>query len=198
MTPPGRPRDPQIQERVMTTTLQLLADKGYANVRIDEIVKLSGVAKTTIYRRWPSLPHLVVETIASTIGERMMPQSDDPVSDLRLACAMLVSSVNAGRDSWLAVAMDLHRQQDETLRAYYRNRIVEPARQLLVTALQRVSAAGELHCAVPCPDLADLLIGGVIYRLVMLHEPITQEQIDTIINGLLTPEPGASSLTPQN
>ena len=48
MAPSGRPRDPRIQERVMGTTLQLLADKGYTNVRIDEIAKLSGVAKTTI------------------------------------------------------------------------------------------------------------------------------------------------------
>lgn len=198
MAPSGRPRDPRIQERVMGTTLQLLADKGYTNVRIDEIAKLSGVAKTTIYRRWPSLPHLVVDTIASAIGERRMARSDDPVHDLRLACTMLVRSVNAGIDSWLAVAMDLHRQQDEELRAEYRNRIVEPARQFLTAALQRTAAAGKLHSGVPCPDMADLLIGGAIYRLVVLHEPITQEQINTIIDGLLTPGPGTPDPPPQD
>lgn len=180
----------------MNTTLQLLADKGYTSVRIDEIAKLSGVAKTTIYRRWPSLSHLVVDTIVSAIGERPMAQSDDPVDDLRLACMMLVQSVNVGIDSWLAVAIDLHRQQDEDLRAEYRNRIIEPARQFLTAALQRVSAAGKLHSAVPCPDLADLLIGGAIYRLVVLHELITQEQINTIIDGLLIPGPGMPGPSP--
>lgn len=189
MTPSGRPRDPQIQDRVRGATLQLLADRGYANVRIDEIAKLSGVAKTTIYRRWPSLPHLVVDTIASTIGERRVELTTDPVHDLRLVCTMLVKSVYAGSDSWLAVAMDLHLQQDENLRAGYRDRIIEPARQLLATALQRVAAAGKLRSAIPPLDMADLLIGGVVYRLVVLRESVTPEQVNAIIDEFLTPEP---------
>ena len=39
---------------------ELLASHGYAGLRIDEVAASSGVAKTTIYRRWPGLAHLVV------------------------------------------------------------------------------------------------------------------------------------------
>src|ERR1051325_11244525 len=50
----GRPPSPGIDQRILDAALELLASRGYAGFRLDELAKRAGVAKTTILRRWPS------------------------------------------------------------------------------------------------------------------------------------------------
>ncbi len=50
----GRPRDHTLDERILEQVLVLLASHGYAGLTLDELATRSGVAKTTILRRWPS------------------------------------------------------------------------------------------------------------------------------------------------
>src|SRR5919112_2922490 len=50
----GRPRDPTLDARILDEVLVLLASHGYAGLTLDELATRSGVAKTTILRRWPS------------------------------------------------------------------------------------------------------------------------------------------------
>ncbi len=170
----------------MQAVLALLTQKGYSGLRIDDVARLSGVAKTTIYRRWSSLAHLVVDTMAQSIGDRSFTPTHDPVADLRRICVMLTESVSAGANSWLAAALDIHRQPDEELRARYRERIIDPPRRLLTDTLTRVRDAGLLNVTTAPEDLADLLIGGAIYRLAILHTPLDTAQINTILDGVVT------------
>ena len=151
----------------------------------DDVARLSGVAKTTIYRRWSSLAHLVVDTMAQNIGDRSFTPTHDPVADLRRICAMLTESVSAGANSWLAAALDIHRQPDEELRTRYRECIIDPPRRLLTDALTRAREAGLLNVMTAPEDLADLLIGGAIYRLAILHTPLDTAQIDAILDGIV-------------
>ena len=170
----------------MQAVLALLTQKGYSGLRIDDVARLSGVAKTTIYRRWSSLAHLVVDTMAQSIGDRSFTPTHEPVADLRRICVMLTESVSAGANSWLAAALDIHRQPDEELRARYRERIIDPPRRLLTDTLTRVRDAGLLNVTTAPEDLADLLIGGAIYRLAILHTPLDTAQINTILDGVVT------------
>src|SRR4051794_41220774 len=50
----GRPRDGALDERILDQVLALLGSRGYAGLTLDELAVRSGVAKTTILRRWPS------------------------------------------------------------------------------------------------------------------------------------------------
>lgn len=59
----GRPRDPDVDERVRVATLAILLDEGYPAVTMEAVARRAGVAHTTIYRRWPSKAHLVHEVV---------------------------------------------------------------------------------------------------------------------------------------
>src|SRR3954453_16702527 len=50
----GRPLSPQLDDRILEAALAMLADVGYAQLRLDALALRAGVAKTTILRRWPS------------------------------------------------------------------------------------------------------------------------------------------------
>lgn len=68
----GRPRRAGADEEILSVARQLLSDAGYRAFSVDDIATKTGIAKTTIYRRWPSKGALVAAAIATP-----PPQSND-------------------------------------------------------------------------------------------------------------------------
>src|SRR3954466_16255399 len=66
----GRPRDGALDERILEQVVALLGSLGYTGLNLDELAVRSGVAKTTILRRWPSKA-----AVAAAGVERLPPQS---------------------------------------------------------------------------------------------------------------------------
>lgn len=58
---PGRPRSKQSEEAIIKATTRLLNDEGYANLTVGKVAARARASKSTIYRRWPTKEHLVVE-----------------------------------------------------------------------------------------------------------------------------------------
>lgn len=59
----GRPRDPGVDEAVLTAAVDLLAEVGYARLTMDQIAARAGVGKASVYLRWPNKVALVAEAI---------------------------------------------------------------------------------------------------------------------------------------
>src|SRR4051794_27084591 len=68
----GRPRDGALDERILEQVLALLGSRGYGGLTLDELAARSGVAKSTILRRWPSKA-----AVAAAGVERLALQSVD-------------------------------------------------------------------------------------------------------------------------
>src|SRR3954466_11143368 len=68
----GRPRDRTLDDRILEQVLLLLGSRGYAGLTLDDLATRSGVAKTTILRRWPSKA-----AVAAAGVERLALQSVD-------------------------------------------------------------------------------------------------------------------------
>lgn len=72
----GRPRREGADETILDAARALLDEAGYAAFNVDVIAERTGIAKTTIYRRWPTKGALVAAAIDST-------PSTDPDAILR-------------------------------------------------------------------------------------------------------------------
>lgn len=59
----GRPRDPDIDERVLTAVRASLVDVGWDGTSVRGVADRSGVSRPAIARRWPSKAHLVFEAL---------------------------------------------------------------------------------------------------------------------------------------
>ena len=191
MATTGRPRDTSLDDRVLDATIGLLAERGYASLRIDDVAAASGVAKTTIYRRWPSLMHLVVAAIVRLVGDRAIERTDDPEADLRLACLRWVESLGTAGDALPAVALDMHRQPDADLRRLYRESLIDPVRDGLIGIIADGQASGRFRTDADPSAAADALIGAAVYRLTILHQPVGATDVDAVlpivVAGLRTP-----------
>lgn len=65
----GRPRRQGADEDILTVTLAMLREGGYGSVTVDAVAERARVAKTTLYRRWPSKSALVAAALAPVAGD---------------------------------------------------------------------------------------------------------------------------------
>ena len=57
--PGGSTPDPTVRDRVLDAVVELAAERGLANVSVDDIAKRAGLSKTTMYTRWPDRQSLI-------------------------------------------------------------------------------------------------------------------------------------------
>jgi AcrR family transcriptional regulator len=79
----GRPRDKRIDSAVMRSTVELLAEIGYADLSVDAIARRAGTSKPAIYRRWPSKAHLVHEAVFPIGDATALPDTGSLAGDVR-------------------------------------------------------------------------------------------------------------------
>lgn len=86
MGEPSHRRGQVVLDRVLDTTLELLAERSY-DFSVDDVAERASVHKTTIYRRWPTKA-AIVTAAAGRLAAAEVPaaRTDDPITDLtRLA-----------------------------------------------------------------------------------------------------------------
>jgi AcrR family transcriptional regulator len=59
----GRPRDPALDEAIITATRRRLVLDGYSKMAIGDIASDAGVSRPTIYRRWPGKLELTIDAL---------------------------------------------------------------------------------------------------------------------------------------
>jgi len=150
--PRGRPRREGADEEILGVTRQTLREHGYRELNVDAVAERAGVAKTTLYRRWPSKGALV----AAAIGPCAPSAADDVASVLRETCALL--NLLAGVDD------------TEVLRA-----VLEPQRRRLQAV---IGSDGELQADI----LADILLGALVTRLLVTRQPLDDAFADAVLS----------------
>ena len=96
----GRPRKAGADEEILAVTLELLRVTGYRDFNVDEVAAQTGIAKTTIYRRWPTKEALVSAAVEPTLQANALNVEDidalrESVSAQREALAELVGAERA-------------------------------------------------------------------------------------------------------
>ena len=71
----GRPRREGADDEILAVALAMLREQGYGALTVDAVAERAGVAKTTVYRRWPSKGALVAAAIEP------LAVSDDPAAE---------------------------------------------------------------------------------------------------------------------
>ncbi|WP_086849700.1 TetR/AcrR family transcriptional regulator [Amycolatopsis kentuckyensis] len=169
---------------VLAQTYELLSAGGIGGVSIDEVSRRSGVAKTTIYRHWPSRAALLLEacsTIGSapavpdtgSFGEDLVALTEELAEQLRSArwAAVLPSIVDAAeRDPELAgLHADLHA------------RLMAP----FGVVTERARARGELAPDRGPADVTATVAGPLFYRRWFSREPLDAAFVARVVEDAL-------------
>jgi AcrR family transcriptional regulator len=180
----GRPRDGALDDRILEQVLVLLGSRGYAALTLDELAVRSGVAKSTILRRWPSKA-----AVAAAGVERLALQSVD-VPDSGTLHGDLHALLHGAREAFargrgrfvsrLLWEAGHHPEITDLLDA-----ILHTRRQTYRRVLARAIARGELDPSVDQELLIDMLIGPLWTRLLITRDPVTSEYVDANVQAVL-------------
>ena len=163
----------------MQTTLEVLGRRGYAGLRVEDVAAAAGVNKTTIYRRWPTRPDLVVAALTSIAPPPTAAHTGRLECDLRatFVTATTLRATPAGRGV-VRVLIEERGDPDvdrvvATVREYHR----APAR----TVLQRARRRGELPARVDIELLLDILTGTIFSRLRDCLHPLDPAWVGRVV-----------------
>src|SRR5215204_2865619 len=80
--PMGRPRDERADRAILAAALELMAEHGVRDLRMDDVADRAGVGKATIYRRYRSKDELVTAAVAALVSEIEVPDTGSTRGDL--------------------------------------------------------------------------------------------------------------------
>jgi AcrR family transcriptional regulator len=186
-TPRGRPRDNDADRRILAAARDALLSAGYAGLAVDEVAQRAGVAKTTLYRRWPTKDHLAIAVYADML-DRDVPVTDtgdiraDLVAYLQQIAATLASvrRRSAGIVAELVAAAARHPDVGEAMRGLYTRRI-----RLAVDLIGRATERGELRSGTDPILLLDQLAGALYYRVLITGTPVDDPYLVRLVGAAL-------------
>jgi AcrR family transcriptional regulator len=183
MVPPS-PRSERARRDVLEVTADLVAEVGVEAVTIEEVAARSGVAKTTIYRHWPSKPALVLAAVGGCLAPLVTPNSGDLRTDVLACFEGIVQSGLSGRVSQMMLSVLDAAQRDEDL-ARLVDGWIEDRRRPLVTVLQLAQGRGDLPAELD-PELgAVLLVGPLQYRKLIQRVPVDETFLVAVVDHVL-------------
>ncbi|KAA1427291.1 TetR/AcrR family transcriptional regulator [Nocardioides antri] len=180
----GRPRDPRIEQAALAATRDLLAEVGYARLTLAAVAGRAGTTKAALYRRWPSLAHLVYE--AAFPDELVVDVRLE--SDLRTDLAGIVAGtrdalttpVAAAALAGLLAEFSTHPALHTALVARW-----SVAFDAVGDRLRRAAEAGEARPGARPEDLLRLLLGAVLLGVLLGPEELGDAWVERTTTLLL-------------
>ncbi len=175
------------RQRVLTSAFDLLASTGIGGFSVDEVARRSGVAKTTIYRQWPTREALVADACRRMVVEQEeeAPDTGSVVADVRAILEEIGRLL--GSAAWAAVLPSVvdAAERDPDF-AEIHSEIQRGHAAPLEAALERGVARGELPADTDRGAVAAALLGALFYRRWFSREPIDETFVGSLVGQVLS------------
>jgi AcrR family transcriptional regulator len=171
---------------ILDATLALLAELGFSGLTVEGVAARAGVGKATIYRRWPSKLHLVIEAFSQLPGLEEVDTgnvADDLKEMLRSYLHILNSTPLARVMPSLAGERAHNPELSELL-----DPILKGRRQPIIRALERAVTRQELQPDLDVDLAADVIFGAIFTRVFFtgarIKPKIAGPVVDAVLRGI--------------
>jgi len=195
----GRPRDKRADRAIVEATLQLMAEVGVRDLRMDDVADRAGVGKATIYRRYRSKNALVSAAVATLVSEIAIPDTGSTRADLLALMAQAVELYSGSLAPRLMPSLVDEARRNPELANTVRGEFLAGRRAALSTVLRRGIRRGDLRRGLDMDLALDVLGGAIFYRLLITGGPIDQRLAEGVVELILrgfAPRPHAKEKRP--
>jgi AcrR family transcriptional regulator len=180
----GRPRCDATRRAILRAAYELLAEGGLRHFTIEGVAARSGVARTTLYRWWPSKGALAMEGfLDATTPEIRFPATLSAISDLKALMRRCAKQLRGAPGRIMCGIVAEAQSDPETLAAFHEHYLA-PRRREARAILERGVASGELRSDLDIPFVQSALYSPLHLRL-LLREPIDDEWVDRLADTVL-------------
>jgi|SRR5690348_3333512 AcrR family transcriptional regulator len=160
---PGRPRSKRSEEAILSATMKLLTNEGYARLTLSKVAARARASKSTIYRRWPSKEHLVIEAF-NRWPTSTPPDKGDILSDLVDMYRQSLRILQRPPSNAIMPTLIAERARNPALAAVF-DPMMQRRREPVRIVLKRAIARRELPRDTDIELAADALMGVSYLRM---------------------------------
>jgi AcrR family transcriptional regulator len=172
------------RDRVLSTAMELLSESGVSGFSVDQVAARSGVAKTTIYRHWPSREALVLDAASRISAEVEAPDSGSVAADATAILTNLAHLLATARWSSVVPSIVDVAERDPGFAEVHgtiQRGHAAPLREILTRAVER----GQLPSDTDTSQLISALIGPLYYRRWFTREPTGERFVESLVATVL-------------
>jgi AcrR family transcriptional regulator len=170
---------------VLNTAYDGVLRVGFRAVTIESVSAETGIAKTSIYRRWPSKAAMVMDAFALRISPKIaFPHSEDPTESIRLQMLALARAFRGPAGTMIKALLG-EAQFDPELADAFRRHWLLPRRQAATEVIQAAIDSGMLRPDIDIQQTLDALYGGLYYRLLTGVGPLSNSYMEGIFTHVM-------------
>jgi AcrR family transcriptional regulator len=168
------------KEAVLAATHELLSKSGLAGVSVDAVSERSGVAKTTIYRHWPSRSALLLEACSQLSARPQPPDTGSVKSDLETLAGYIAARLRTA--NWARVLPSIidAAERDPKLAAL-QARLHGEMRAAFRTIVERAQTKGELPANTDPAEVIASVLGPLYYRRWFSRETLDERFVKNVV-----------------
>lgn len=189
----GRPRDEGADDRILRAAVGLLAESGVAGLTMSAVIERSGVARATVYRRWPTREAMIAAALREVKGRPPFPLSGDLKEDVANAVQQARAILATGRFQAILPALVQEFLSEDDAAASKTFDRVAPNHRRVADEYDRLAEKAGLRADVDGALVSDIAIGALLCRLLSTGRAPSQatadQLLDVILYGIL-PRPG--------
>jgi AcrR family transcriptional regulator len=157
-------RSARVRAAVLDATAHVLAERGYDRLSVEDVAAAAGVHKTSIYRRWPTKPDLVLDAMLTRSDSVIaMPDTGRLDADILAFLRGVASNVTSPLGHALLLATlrtDDEQPEDHSLRRRFWDERFARA----TARLERAKKSGELPADTDTALLLEALVSPIHFR----------------------------------
>jgi TetR/AcrR family transcriptional regulator, regulator of autoinduction and epiphytic fitness len=180
--------DPRVERSrrvILSAALEVLAEVGYGGLTIEAVAARAGVGKSTVYRHWSGKLDLVDDAIC-TLKSTIFPTAGSVRERVTAFLGQVAAAMaNSTWSRCLPAIIEAAERDPETMNIH--RRLAGERRQLLIDLLAEGVATGEVPADTDLGLLADCLVGPIILRRLLLHEPVDDATVRQLVDQILGP-----------
>lgn len=180
----GRPRSDAVREAVLAAAYAILLETSLGGFSIEAVAQRAGVARTTIYRWWPTKGLLAIESFLNAFRPKLTYVKTDAHDVAFRALIGSLAAVLAGPDGRVAASVVMQAQSDPETQRMFRERFSEPLREATAELLEAGMSQGHFRKDLDVPLVIDAAVGAIYFRLLIGH-PLDQAWARALADLLL-------------
>ena len=179
--PTRRRRGAELESAIFDAVLSELAEVGYGRLTMEGVAARAQTGKQVLYRRWPSRPELVLAAVRARTGSIFdrIPDTGSLRGDaVQMARHLAMRQRQLGTEVIRGLLADAVNVEPESAAAI---------NAITATIIERAAKRGEIGPA-PVPEYICAVGAELLrYRMLISDEPISDETIDTLVDGVFLP-----------
>jgi AcrR family transcriptional regulator len=189
--PAGRPsghekRRSRTERLVLDATWALLCEGGCGNLTVEGVSARSGVAKTTIYRRYRSKNDLALAVLLESMGDLgTAPYLKKTATEFERLVSKTADAMSTPEVGRIMKGLVSEIAQDPEVAQVFRERLLNQRVEDVRLLTERGVGRGELRAGLDPEMVTDLLFGPLYYRLFLTGSPVDRNFTKRLVRVLM-------------